>query len=70
MRTTLSMGTNSFDYLYRLSVGPYPTVGPRGLLDRVAQIADRKYCRSEARPFRLGFPRKVPVFPICPPAAR
>src|SRR6516164_4013559 len=23
----------------------------------------------QARPFRLGFPRKVPVFPICPPAA-
>jgi hypothetical protein len=49
--------------------GPYPTAGPRGPLDRVAQIADRKYCRSDARPFRLGFPRKVPVFPICPPAA-
>jgi hypothetical protein len=43
--------------------------GPRGPLDRVAQIADRKYCRPHARPFRLGFPRKVPVFPICPPAA-
>jgi hypothetical protein len=26
-------------------------------LDRVAQIADRKYCRPHARPFRLGFPR-------------
>ena len=48
---------------------PYPTAGPRGPLDRVAQIAERKYCRSEARSFRLGFPRKVPVFPICPPAA-
>ena len=43
--------------------------GPRGPLDRVAQIAERKYCRPQARPFRLGFPRKVPVFPICPPAA-
>ena len=43
--------------------------GPRGPLDRVAQIADRKHCRPQARPFRLGFPRKVPVFPICPPAA-
>ena len=41
----------------------------RGALDRVAQIADRKYCRPHARPFRLGFPRKVPVFPICPPPA-
>jgi hypothetical protein len=40
-----------------------------GALDRVAQMADRKYCRPHARPFRLGFPRKVPVFPICPPAA-
>jgi hypothetical protein len=38
-------------------------------LDRVAQMADRKYCRPHARPFRLGFPRKVPMFPICPPAA-
>ena len=43
--------------------------GPRGPLDRVAQMADRKYCRPHARPFRLGFPRKVSVFPICPPAA-
>src|SRR5262245_50942500 len=42
-----------------------PTAGPRGPLDRVAQIADRKYCRPHARSFRLGFPRKVPVFPIC-----
>ena len=38
-------------------------------LDRVAQIAERKHCRPHARPFRLGFLRKVPVFPICPPAA-
>jgi hypothetical protein len=43
--------------------------GTAGALDRVAQIADRKYCRPQARPFGLGFPRKVPVFPICPPAA-
>jgi hypothetical protein len=43
--------------------------GTAGPLDRVAQIAERKYCRPQARPFRLGFPRKVPVFPICPPAA-
>jgi hypothetical protein len=35
----------------------------------IAQIADHKYCRPRARPFRLGFPRKVPMFPICPPAA-
>ena len=52
--------------------GPVWSVSDRGTagpLDRVAQIAERKYCRSEARPFRLGFPRKVPVFPICPPAA-
>ena len=41
-----------------------PIAGPRGPLDRVAQIADRKYCRPQARPFRLGFPRKMPVFPI------
>jgi hypothetical protein len=47
----------------------YPAAGPRGPLDRAAQIAERKYCRPQARPFRLGFPRKVPVFPICPPAA-
>ena len=52
--------------------GPkWPTpIGTAGPLDRVAQIAEHKYCRPEARPFRLGFPRKVPVFPICPPAAR
>src|SRR2546423_4987518 len=49
--------------------GPYPTAGPRVPLDRVAQIAERKYCRPQARPFRLGFPGKVPVFPICAPAA-
>src|SRR5262245_13375972 len=47
----------------------YQTAGPRGPLDRVAHIANRKYCRPQARPFRPGFPRKVPVFPICPPAA-
>jgi hypothetical protein len=40
-----------------------------GPLDRVAQIAERKYCRPQARLFGLGFPRKVPVFPICAPAA-
>jgi len=40
-----------------------------GALDWVAQIAEHKYCRPQARPFRLGFPRKVAVFPICPPAA-
>ena len=39
-------------------------------LDRVAQVAERKYCGPHARPFRLGFPRKVPVSPICAPAAR
>jgi hypothetical protein len=53
-----------------LSGGPVCSVsiaGPRGALDRVAQIAEHKYCRPQARPFRLGFPRKVPVFPICSP---
>jgi hypothetical protein len=52
--------------------GPVWSVSDRGTagpLDRVAQIADHKYCRPHARPFRLGFPRKVPVFPICPLAA-
>src|SRR5258708_21196740 len=52
--------------------GPVWSVSDRGTagpLDRVAQIADRKHCRPHARPFRLGFPRKVPVFPIRPPAA-
>jgi hypothetical protein len=43
--------------------------GTTGALDRVAQIAERKYCGPHTRPFRLGFARKVPVFPICPPAA-
>jgi hypothetical protein len=52
--------------------GPVWSVSDRGTaeaLDRVAQIAERNYCRPQARPFRPGFPRKVPVFPICPPAA-
>jgi hypothetical protein len=52
--------------------GPVWSVSDRGTagpLDRAAQIAERKYCRPQARPFRLGFPRKVSVFPICPPAA-
>src|SRR5262249_19011736 len=54
--------------------GPVWSVSGRGTagaftLHRVAQIADRTYCRPHARPFHLGFPRKVPVFPICPPAA-
>src|SRR5262249_23768259 len=48
---------------------PNPACHSRRALDRVAQIAERKYCRPQARPFRLGFPRKVPVFPICPPTA-
>jgi hypothetical protein len=46
----------------------YPICYDRGL-DRIAKIAQRKYCRAQARPFRLGFPREVPVFPIRPPAA-
>ena|SRR5436190_4639933 len=56
----------------RLLNGPMwsvPAAGPRGPLDRIAQVAECKYCRPQARPFRLRFPRKVPVFPICPPAA-
>jgi hypothetical protein len=28
-------------------------------LDRAVQIAERKYCGPQARPFRLGFPRKM-----------
>jgi hypothetical protein len=47
----------------------YPPAGPRGPLDRVAQIAERKYCRPQARPFRLRFARVVAVFPVCSPAA-
>jgi DDE superfamily endonuclease len=54
--------TSNRSWLDRAGVPAWP-------LDRVAQIADRKYCRPHARPFRLGFPRKVPMFPICPPAA-
>ena len=42
--------------------------GPRGPLDRVAQIADRKHCRPQARPFRLRFARVVAVLPVCSPA--
>jgi hypothetical protein len=43
--------------------------GSWGALYRVAQIAERKYCRPHARPFGLGFARVAAVFPICPPAA-
>src|SRR5262249_43924542 len=32
------------------------------------QIAERKYCRPHARPFRLRFARVVAVFPVCSPA--
>jgi hypothetical protein len=39
-----------------------------GGLRSAAQLAERKYCRPQARP-RLGFPRKLPVFPTCRPAA-
>jgi hypothetical protein len=46
-----------------------PTAGPLVPLDRVAQIADHKYCRPHARAFRLRFARVVTVFPVCPPAA-
>ena len=38
------------------------------LMTQHAQIAERKYCRPHARPSRFGFPRKVPVFPVCSPA--
>jgi hypothetical protein len=33
--------------------------GTAGALDRVAQIADRKYCRPHARPFLLRFARPL-----------
>src|SRR5262249_36025495 len=45
-----------------------PGLGPRGPLDRVAQIPERKYCRPHARSLRLGFARVVAVFPVCSPA--
>ncbi len=50
------------------SCGPYPTVGAREPLDRVAQLAEHKYCHSQARPFRLRFAGVVAMLPICPPA--
>ena len=53
---------------FRRGLFVQPVAGPRGALDRVAQVAERKYCRSEARPFRPRFPRKVPVLPVCSPA--
>src|SRR5262249_56046090 len=40
-----------------------------GPLDGGARMAGGKEGLAQTRPFRLGFPRKVPVFPICPPAA-
>jgi uncharacterized protein (DUF1330 family) len=36
--------------------------GTAGAFDRVAQIAERKYCRSEARPFRLGHAQVKKVY--------
>jgi hypothetical protein len=39
------------------------------LMTQHAQIAERKYCRAHARPFRLRFARVVAVFPVCSPAA-
>jgi hypothetical protein len=41
-----------------------------GALDRVAQIAERKYCRPYARLGRLGLTRVVAVLPVRPLAAR
>src|SRR5215813_13796447 len=38
------------------------------LMTQHAQIAERKYCRTHARPFRLRFARVVAVFPVCSPA--
>jgi hypothetical protein len=38
------------------------------LMTQHAQIAERKYCRPHARPFRLRFARVVAVFPVCSPA--
>jgi hypothetical protein len=32
--------------------GPYPAAGPRGPLDRIAQIAERQHCRPQTRPLR------------------
>jgi DDE superfamily endonuclease len=54
--------TSNRSWLDRAGVPAWP-------LDRVAQIADRKYCRPHARPFRLRFARVVAVFPVCSPAA-
>jgi len=34
----------------------------------MGRLADCNYCRPHARPFRLGFLRKVPVLPVCSPA--
>jgi hypothetical protein len=51
--------------------GPVWSVSDRetaGALDRVAQIAEHKHCRPQARPFRLRFARVVAVFPVCSPA--
>jgi hypothetical protein len=41
---------------------------PFALMTQHAQIAERKYCRPHARPFRLRFARVVAVFPVCSPA--
>jgi hypothetical protein len=42
---------------------------PFALMTQHAQIAERKYCRAHARPFRLRFARVVSVLPVCSPAA-
>jgi hypothetical protein len=46
------------------SVSDRGTAGP---LDRVAQIAERKYRRPHARPFRLRFARVIAVVSACHP---
>src|SRR5262249_48225596 len=46
-----------------------PDVFGQTLMTQHAQIAERKYCRPHARPFRLRFARVVAVFPVCSPAA-
>src|SRR5262249_47868718 len=60
VEATLPLASMPERQIVRWSISDRGTAGP---LDRVAQIAERKYCRPHARPFRLRFERVVAVFP-------
>jgi hypothetical protein len=58
-----------FDTLLELAPRAAAWATRPNLMAQHAQIAEHKYCRPHARPFRLRFARVVAVFPVCSPAA-